>query len=360
MIRKLLNWLPVDIRPAGWVFIIIVWLVFAAAFNTGINLFYLLAAMLSSFLLVSVFYTWRNLQRMKVRCEAPRAVHRDDPLVIQVRVENHKWLLPACSVRLHSAMHPETSLGHLLKVPGRRAAVASVRETMTRRGVYALPVPVLESSFPFGLINRRRRFPSDQDVIVYPRVVPVRTNAVDQSQGTQFASQNPTADGDEFYGLREYVVGDDLRRIAWRASARLGTWVIREMAQDNARYVILALDTRRMADAPDFEERFEEAVELVASLGISLLRRQYDISIETPEAFLEGGNGTSHERRLLEMLARVQPCDPAAHGDFDNIAKRLSGQRAALVLISPDPKRWGSRVPATSVRYLDPREVVNA
>lgn len=352
--------LPVTIRIAGWVFGGIVTLVFAAAFNTAINLFYLLAAIMASFLLVSVFYALRNLAKMEVHCDAPRAVHREDPLVIQVRVENHKLLLPACSLRLHSSVNPKKSLGFLLKVPGRRAAVTSVRETMPRRGVYPLPAPVIESSFPFGLMNRRRVFTSDREIIVYPRVSPVRSNAVDQAQGSQFASHSPSESGDEFYGLREYIVGDDLRRIAWRASARLGKWVIREMAQDHARFVIFAIDTRRAEDIDGYDERFEDMMDLVASLSLSLLRRQYDISIETPEAFLEGGTGTSHERRILDLLARIQPCPTQGHEDFDNVAKRLRGQRAALILVTPDPQRWGVRATASSVRYLDPREVINA
>lgn len=359
MIRSWARRLPLSVRPAGWIFLIIVWLVFSAAFNTGFNLFYLLAAIMTSFLILSVVYALLNMRGITVKCDAPRAVHRGDPLTLQVQVENRRWVLPSCALLLCSATRPEQPIGYLLKVPARRVAATSVREVMTKRGVYPLPIPAIESSFPFGLLKRRRMFRTDQEIVVYPRVSPVRTNAVDQSQGAQFASQNPTADGDEFYGLREYVVGDDLRRIAWRASARLGTWVIREMAQDNARYVIFALDTRR-ADIEAFDDRFEEAVELVASLGISLLHRRYDVSVETPEAFLEGGNGTSHERRMLDMLARVSPCGREGHEDFDHIARRLSGQRAALILVSPDPARWGARVPATSVRYLDPREVVNA
>jgi hypothetical protein len=53
----------------------------------------------------------------------------------------------------------------------------------------------------------------------------------------------PWPSGFEFYGMREYVPGDDLRRIVWRASARTGKVMVREAEQGITDHVTVVLDT---------------------------------------------------------------------------------------------------------------------
>jgi uncharacterized protein (DUF58 family) len=236
----------------------------------------------------------------------------------------------------------------------------NVQVVFDRRGVYQLPAFDLVCTYPFGLIEQRRRYTDNWEIVVYPRVRTVRTGVLEQATGSRYLSQKPTADGDEFYGLREYVPGDDLRLIAWRASARFGTWIIRELARENSRYVTFALDTRRVDDIENFEDSFEEMIELVASLSVTLLKRQYNVGLVTPEAELEPGEGSGQERQVLEMLARVEPLDSTKQGDFHDRVRLLEGERAMLLYFSADPRLWGVRSDLTSLRAIDPRDVLHA
>jgi hypothetical protein len=90
-----------------------------------------------------------------------------------------------------------------------------------------------------------------------------------------------------------------------------------------------------------------------------LLKRLYQVAVVTAGATLESGEGTSQERRLLEMLARVQP-DRNGDTEFDARLKHLELQPARLICISPDPRQWGERGGSGLVRVLDPREVIYA
>ncbi|MBI2433553.1 MAG: DUF58 domain-containing protein [Candidatus Hydrogenedentes bacterium] len=347
------------LKKSGIFFVIIMLGVLLAAWNTGTNLLYIIVGGLASFILISLFLPGRSMKKLSMRREAPSAVHRGEPFLVSVRLENHKLLLPAISLRLESASEADRAIGYLMRLPARRAAMLTVQVVFDRRGVYRLPPFDLVSSYPFGLIEQRRRFSDEREIVVYPRVRIVRTTVLDQAAGTRYLTRRPSADGDEFYGLREYVPGDDLRLIAWRASARFGKWIIRELARENSRYVTFALDTRYAPDMDNFEENFEEVIELVASLAITLLRRQYNVSIVTPQVDLEPGEGSGQEREVLELLARVESATLDAYPDFESVVRRLEGERAVLLYFSADSRQWGRRS-GTALSAVDPREVLHA
>lgn len=343
------------ILKVGWAFYAMATLVLLAAFNTGTNLLYLILAGLASFIVLSAGLSGWNLRGLRVVREAPRAVQRGQAFLVQVRVENHRRLLPAIGVRVDDVEQPDPPKGFFLKISPRRAAVIQVREIMAKRGVQALPDYRLSSTFPFGLIERWRRFVDEPTVVVYPHVYAVRTTALDQQQGTQYMPQHASADGDEYFGLRAYVPGDDMRHISWRISARLGTWMIREWSRDNSRVVLFVLDTRPAPELEGHEELFEEAVDLVASLSVTMLHRHYVVGVAAPGVVVEPAEGTSQERRILEMLARVTP---ESEQDFEEFLSEQESRRSAVVVISPNPAQWGART-RTGRRILDPREVVH-
>jgi len=99
-------------------------------------------------------------------------------------------------------------------------------------------------------------------------------------------------------------------------------------------------------------------VELAASLAVTMLHRNYSVGVAAPGIIVEATEGTSQERRILDMFARVNPSGDEDQ-DFGGLLQELGTRRATIVCISPDPARWGRRLGQGS-RYLDPREVVHA
>ncbi len=344
----------------GWSFILIVVLLLFAAWNTGTNLLYIVLGAVVSFVALSILLAVWNMRRLGLSREAPYAVHRGDPFLVSARIENRRRLVPAISVRIESEARPGAVSGYALKIPPQRAALLNVSECIECRGVHRLPDFFLATTFPFGLLERRRRFSDNSEIVVYPRISPIRTSVIENMGGLRNVARAPSSDGDEYFALREYIHGDDLRRVAWRASARLGVWMVREMSMENSRFVVLALDTRWNTEVDDFSTRFEEAVDLTASLAVSLLNRQYNVSVTTPAASLEGGEGSNQEQRILEMLARVQPEIVDDYPDFDQRLHKIEGQAVKLVMISPNPLQWGERAACGRLRTLDPREVTYA
>jgi uncharacterized protein (DUF58 family) len=331
-----------------------------AAWNTGINLLYIMSGAMVAMAGLSLAGAFLTLRRLSVRRDAPAAVYRNQPFRVHLRIENHKAILPVWGLRIEHADAPGRVAGYVMHIPPRRAAMLSIEQVFSRRGVYPLPPLRLSTTFPFGFLLRACIHSDDQEIVVYPRVRPVRTHTVEQSPGARYAPRNPTGEGDEFFALRDYLPGDDVRRIAWRVSARRGAWVVRELTRDNSRTVIFLLDTNFPAPPPEgFEEHFEDAVELVASLGVTLLSRQYIVGLEAPGHSVEHGEGPSQQKRLLEALARVAPARPQDAAVFAQRARNIEHMRATVICVSPDPARWGRR-DGGALRVLDPREVLHA
>lgn len=352
------------IRPSGLVFTLIAVLTLLAAWNTGTNLLYLVVGGLFSFAILSALLVGWMLHGVRVSREAPEAVHRGEPLAVTVRIENHKHLLPAMSLRVESAARRGESVGYVASLPPRRAALVRTTEMFDKRGVYRLPPVVLVSVFPFGFIEKRRTFTDQNEVVVYPRVRAVRATVLHQLPGARMTPRRPTGDGDEFFSLREYVRGDDPRRIAWRVSARLGSLMVKELTQGASRFVVFVLDTCRKEDKGLqplvlFDERFEEAVELVASLAVTLLNQQFSVALATPMACIPEGKGKPQVIKVLDLLARVQPTEGPRDAAVEAFASGLAAE-ARLVFVSPDPNQWGARSPFGGTRVLDPREVARA
>jgi uncharacterized protein (DUF58 family) len=182
-----------------------------------------------------------------------------------------------------------------------------------RRGVYEVGPLVAVASDPLGLSERETIVTEPFELLVHPRIELVS----DRPLTRQFEDppirppiSKPWPSGLEFYGMREYKPGDDLRRIVWRATARTGKVMVREAEQGITDHVTVLLDTDRGAhsrDGDDLSESFETAVRATGSLAIRHLREGYQVKVDA-----NGGPLTRHLRgstsqlAMLDALARVE------------------------------------------------------
>ncbi|HOZ46711.1 MAG TPA: DUF58 domain-containing protein [Candidatus Hydrogenedentes bacterium] len=346
-------------RLAGNTFLLIAFLTLLAAWNTGTNLLYVIAGGLASFPIISAVSVGWGLRGLRVTRDVPTAAHRGEPVGITLRVENHKRFMPTFLLRIDSRASVGAAATFLPQVPARRAAVVRMSAVFERRGVYTLPPIELTSLFPFGLVSKRQTGAGSAEIVVYPRVRAVRSSALAQLPNAQAARVVRTGDGDEFFSLREYVRGDDPRRIAWRASARAGKFLVRELSQGASRFVVLVLDTQRPQAPEDFDERFEEAVELTASLAVTLLNQHYTVALATGTARVPEGKGQAQATRILDCLARVQPTDKALPDAVERFAATHAAD-ARIVFLTADATKWGGASPFAHSRFIDPHEVTYA
>lgn len=357
MSQKRNSW-SVEIRKPGFSLVAMTLLVQLAAWNTGTNLLYVVLAGLYSFVGLSLVLPVWSLYKVSLQCEAPAAVHRGEAFGITVIIENHKRVMPAVSIRLETDGDEQTE--YVVEIPPSGQARLALSRKFDKRGVYCLSDFIVASSFPFGLLEVQRRFGGLPEVVVYPRILPVRTAETEILPGATVAVQFDTGDSDEFFSLREYVPGDSIRFIAWRASARKGELLVRDQAPGMSRLIAFIMDTYEVEQGEEFEERFEEMIELVASLAVTLLNRNTAVSLLSPSAKVPLGEGKSQEFKVLDLLARIQPEPPSANGGYSPSASEVEGMGTGYIYASADSSKWGNMSPVSGARVLDPREVVCA
>jgi uncharacterized protein (DUF58 family) len=182
-----------------------------------------------------------------------------------------------------------------------------------RRGVYQVGPLVAVAGDPMGLSRRETVVAEPFELLVHPTVEIVK----DRPLTRQFEDppirppvSKPWPSGLEFYGMREYVPGDDLRRVVWRATARTGKVMVREAEQGITDHITIILDTDRGSHSRDEEglsESFETGVRAAASLGVKHLREGYEIRVETNSGPLTRPlRGAGSQLLLLDAMARLE------------------------------------------------------
>jgi uncharacterized protein (DUF58 family) len=200
--------------------------------------------------------------------------------------------------------------------PGERAR-GTVSFTPARRGLFG-PVDVrCWSQFPFGLFRvplAAERFPL---LTVYPAFSPIA--GLDVPMGRRFqpggiALTSATGESPEYIGNREYRPGDAVRRIDFRAWARLGKPAVREYQEEYFCRVALVLDTylpRGARIPPEGHSQLEAAISLSAAVADCLARGEYiiDLFAAGPELYVfRAGRSIAHFDNILEILAGIDPC----------------------------------------------------
>ena len=194
---------------------------------------------------------------------------------------------------------------------GGQSVTHEYRIICTRRGAFKLGPLVARWGDPFGLTQRELVLAEPAEVLVHPGTELVSDRPLTrlfEDPPIRPPFSKPWPQGMEFYGMREYALGDDTRRIVWRAYARTGKLLVRESEQGITDKITLVLDTdRRHHSKGEVSDSFEAGVKVVASLGVRHLREGYSVTLESGlrrvGAPLRGGQNAL---QLLDSMARAE------------------------------------------------------
>src|SRR5207249_9812745 len=131
------------------------------------------------------------------------------------------------------------------------------------------------------LTRMRLEYPEKDELVVFPEVedLPGLPGSRFGSGSGDSASRHLFRTGEEFYTMREYEVGDDLRRIHWPSVARRGKLMIRQDEAARRSLATVFLDTRLSSLGHAHSPPFEKAVSAAASIGVHLSRSGYSLRL---------------------------------------------------------------------------------
>jgi uncharacterized protein (DUF58 family) len=272
----------------------------------------------------------------------PKRARLGEQVPVSVAVHNHG------SRALHAVLRDgwqptagaPTERQQLRVDPGERGRVA-IPLTPRRRGELVSEFVMIRSRGPLGLAGRQARHPVRGAIRVLPafasrKHLPSRLARLRELDGN--TSIQVRGQGTEFDSLREYVRGDDVRSIDWRATARAGTTMLRTWRPERDRHVVIIIDTGRTAAARVGDGTRVDAALEAALLLAALASRAGDhvhllLYDRVVRARVTGVDGAALLPAMTDAMAPVHArlVDTDWHGAF--AAVRTLTTRPSLIVV---------------------------
>ncbi len=269
------------------------------------------AVLLAVLPLLAVAYIGRTRYRLACArtCE-PRQVPVGATARVRLKLQNLSRLVTGTLLledRLPYALGTRPRLV-LERLGGMQASSVTYTVRTELRGVYEVGPLTVRLTDPFGLCELSRSFPTVDTLIVTPKIVTlpqVRLNG-DYSGTGESRTRTVAVHGEDDAAIREYRDGDDLRRVHWRSTARVGSLMVRREEQPWESRATVVLDGRaggHRGDGPTAS--FEWAVSAAASIAAHLRGNNFRVRLVTDTGDLDALDATG-DGRLLEHLAEVR------------------------------------------------------
>lgn len=326
-----------------------------------------------------------SVARTRFRLAATRTVEparttAGDSATVTLSIENVSHL-PTGLLMLEEHVPP--ALGARPRFVVDRLAAMSTRSVTyplhtNRRGRYAIGPLSVRLADPFGFCRLDRSFRGERHLLVTPRIEPLPAVPLtgDWSGTGESRARSVAAAGDDDVAVRDYRHGDELRRVHWRATAKVGSLMVRREEQPWESRATVLLDDRPVAHVGDspYTGSFERAVEVTASIAMHLSHRGYAVRLVTEgrevstSSAVDGDAGGDPSGLLLDALAVAEPdrgssiqrlTGAVRHGsdgllvlvlgavtvdEADQLARARHGM-GTTAAITLDVRTWGERHP---------------
>ncbi len=275
---------------AGFLLVGVILLMMIAATNYQNNLAFLLTFLILSLGLVSILFTFKNLQGLIFKIGLVESVFANQILQVSIHLssqskQNHFTIGTGITVSSIYFTDVLTEQDNQIIIPIQSQ----------HRGWFKLPRLMATSSFPFGLLKVWTWFQFASPVLIYPKPVepPVKSDqgGYDEDEGASKVSGS-----DDLYGLKTYQAGDPISRIDWKALARERGLFSKEFVAYQSQDLVF--------DWNDFSSTEKELrLSYLCYLVVEASKCNYEYSLRLPEGYLQKDSGEQHKKRCLEALA---------------------------------------------------------
>ena len=339
----------------GWLLLVGAAALIVAGRLLGISELYAMAAGAVTLVAGAVVYVHLTKVTLDARRELhPPRVHAGSPSRVELTVENRGTRrTPVLGVRDPFDGGKRWARFLLSPLQVGEQARAAYRLPTERRGVYDLGPLEVHLSDPFGVAAWKTHAAPPTQLTVFPRVDVIEPLPQTLGHDPHAATDHPTAigrGGEDFYGLRPYEEGDDLRRVHWPTAAKTGELMIRQDEMPWQGRATVVLDVRRDLHTA---AALEHAVSAAASIVSAAWRQRSLIRLVATDGVDSGfGAGPAHTEAILEHLAtvgthRVGGLDTA----LELVRRDARGGALAVVTTSAAPGNDLQRLGALRARY---------
>lgn len=338
------NWLEIRaVKPdySGWVLAGVAICFFGAAINTMAGWLYVISGLSFAILGLAIVLPKRALKGISILRKSIQPVSAGDDLTIELEIANQ-------TSQPKILLQVQDILPFVLAKPVKAAIEAIAPQSTyswvydlptTRRGVYQWQTIRLRTAAPLGLFWCRRDRNSPAKAIVYPQVFTLTNcpliDEIGQEDKQVLESQLrfQSANSGITRSLRPYRLGDPMRLIHWRTSARYGNLRVRELEViTSGQEIVICLDSGNSWQS----DNFEQAVTAAASLYFYAVLKQLNVKLWTAGTGLIKG-----DRLVLEALAAINASEEPIDSNLPpHPLIWLSEKNSQTLNVLPPGSRW--------------------
>jgi uncharacterized protein (DUF58 family) len=284
---------------------------------------------------VAIVMVWWSVPRVGIsRRLYPTLVHEGDRATVEAIVTNRSRRALTNATLSDAVGDLGTAVFQIGSLAPGETGDAQYQIVCRPRGVYPVGPVTVTVTDAVRLASSGHVGDTVDRLIVYPKVEDLRGFPLTRGRDPSFQASRPEfahRGGEDFYTLREYVHGDDLRRVHWPTSAKKDELMIRQLETPWQSRALVMLDIRQMSY--ESVDCFEKAVSGAASVVRHLAHSGFDAELWA------GGVTTTSVSQYAAVMEQLAVVNWEQRFDIRAVAARLrmTGTGGALILVSGVP-----------------------
>ena len=314
------------------------------AISSGWQVFYVLSYALGILILVGWLWTFPSLQQLRCqRTGIPGRAQVGDVLDEELMLTNLGRLLqPWVEIGDHSTV-PGHDVSYVARLGAGQSISWHAQSHCRQHGRFRLGPLTASAGDPFGLFRREIVLVAARDLVVLPRVVPLRRLPFIAGASSSSRRAIPGLLGmtTDIASIRAYVQGDPRSRIHARSTARYGKPMVKAPDTRSRPDVWIVLDLDRRVQVGAGEQSTEAySVTLAATIASYGLKHGYGVGVlvnDQQGSRLPVDDSPGQLERILELLAVATPTAGTALSQTIERVAPSFGRNAIIMVITPSP-----------------------
>ena len=243
---------------------------------------------------ISGFFGKNNLSGIVIEVEFPPEIYANSSFPLKVTLKNKRRLLPVFLMKLRVG---ELALFFPF-VDQKGESTKYITTIFPKRGAYKIENINISSVFPFNFFTRYRFLQNVFSFIVFPELKRCELLSMYDKERRMKGEELTDKIGydSDMISIREYVHGDPLKYINWKATAKTGKLKTKELSSLAFQPIVIDFDRVAIKDT-------EEKVSCIAYSRLQVLRKNAPVGLKMNGRFYEPGLSQHHKINMLKGLA---------------------------------------------------------
>ncbi len=246
---------------------------------------------------ISGFFGRANLSKLDLVIDFPQEVYAGSQVPVKITMENRRRHLPAFLIGLKAG-----SLSVLIPfTPGKNTSSAFTNITFRERGLHTIENPYVFSVFPFNFFTRFKTLHKTYTITVFPRLKACDLASLYRKERRPRGEKTSDSIGydADVISIREYVRGDPIKYIHWKATAKTGKLKTKELSSLSYQPVVIDFDSVMIRD-------IEERISSVAYTIVQLLKNNVPVGLKINGRLYPPDITGVHKLNMLKELAMYE------------------------------------------------------